>query len=63
MRIQGDGNAVSDLLVFLTRDEAAELRDGLNDLLANFDDPGWHAHVSSPDFQIELTIAPETQSK
>ncbi len=62
MRIQGDGNAVSDLLVFLTRDEAAELSDGLEDLLANFDDPGWPAHVSNPDFQIEMTIAPETLS-
>ncbi len=63
VRIQGDGNAVSDLLIFLTRDEAAELRDGPEDLLANFDHPGWHAHVSRPDFQIEMTIAPETLSK
>lgn len=59
MRITADGNTVSDVLVFLTKEEATELRDGIDALLTNFDDPGWHAHVSSPDFQIELTVAPD----
>ena len=59
MRITADGQTVSDVLVFLTKDEASELRDGIDALRSNFNDPGWHAHVSSPDFQIELTVAPE----
>ncbi len=57
MRIEGDGKPVSDLLVYLTRAEAAELRDAAEALLENMENPGWHAHVSSADYQIELTIA------
>ncbi len=62
MRMEADGKVVSDVLLFLTKTEAAELRDGIEALLANFDASGWHAHVSSPDFQIELTVAPEVPS-
>lgn len=47
------------LLVFLTRSEAAELRDAAEQLLQNFQEPGWHAHVASPDFQTEMTLAPD----
>lgn len=59
MQIVADGKAASDVLVYLTPAEAAELRDGIEALLTNFDDPGWHTHVASADFQIEMTIAPE----
>jgi hypothetical protein len=59
VRIQGDGSAVHDLLIFLSRPEASELRDAINELLENFDDASWHAHVSSADYQTEITVAPD----
>jgi hypothetical protein len=62
MRIEDDGRTLSDLLVFLTRAEAAELRDAAVSLLENFDDPRWHVHVSNADYQIEITIAPEVDA-
>lgn len=45
----------------LTRDEALELRDTLDTLLADPDpdpdpDPVRHEHVSSADYQTELTV-------
>jgi hypothetical protein len=39
----------------LTRDEALELRDTLDTLLAD-PDPARHEHVSSADYQTELTV-------
>ncbi len=57
MRIEGDGSEVRDLLLTVTRSEAAELRDTLDDLLHNFEVPGWHGHVSSADYQTEITVA------
>jgi hypothetical protein len=60
MRIDGNGAPIQDLLIFLTRPEVGELRDALDALLEHFDEPGWHAHVSSPDYQVEITVAPET---
>jgi hypothetical protein len=59
VKIRGDGAPVSDLLVFLSRAEAEELRDGLDKFLVHFDESGWHAHVSSSDYQPEITVAPE----
>ncbi len=61
MRIEGDNRTISNLVVFLTRAEAAELRDAAVDLLENFDDAGWHGHVSNADYQIEMTIAPDAE--
>lgn len=58
MEIRADQRVVTDLLVFLSREEAAELRDAADQLLLHFDEPGWHAHVSNPDYSIEITIAP-----
>jgi hypothetical protein len=57
VRIEGDGSGVHDLMLFLTRSEAAELRDTLADLLDHFEEPGWHGHVSSADYQTEITVA------
>jgi hypothetical protein len=44
------------MYLWLTDSEAAELRDALNDLLAEPGD-GWHAHVSSADYQTEISVA------
>ncbi len=60
MRIEGDGFCVHALMLFLTRAEAAELRDTLADLLDHFDEPGWHGHVASADYQTEITVAAGT---
>jgi hypothetical protein len=62
VQIHGDGTSISDLLIYLSKTEAAELRDALTGLLENFDDPGWHAHVSTPDSLTEVTVAPEVPS-
>jgi hypothetical protein len=40
MRIEADGVPASRLGLFLTRAEAAELRDALDDLLVHFDGRG-----------------------
>ena len=63
MKLYGDGNDVSDLLTYLLREEAAEVRDALVALLDNFDAPGWHAHVSTADYQPEVTVAPEVEEE
>ena len=57
MRIEGEpGEPLHGVYLWLTRSEAQELRDALNDLLAN-GGPEWHAHVPSGDFALEVTIA------
>ena len=38
----------------LTLSEAHELRDSLDDLLTS--PPGRHEHISSADYQVELTV-------
>ena len=48
------GKTFSSIYVALTDEEAAELRDGLNELLR--EGAGFHWHVSDSDFQTELTI-------
>ena len=61
MRIESTpGEALQTAYLWLTRSEVAELRDALNDLLAD-GDADWHAHVSSADFRIEVTIALDQQ--
>jgi hypothetical protein len=60
MRIEVGGEIVPRAGLFLTAVEASELRDILDDLLtSHVDDPAWHEHVSSADFQVELAVAPE----
>lgn len=57
MRIEKtDGTSLDSVVVALTRGEAAELRDAMTDLLARFNEPDFHAHVSSTDYQTELTL-------
>ncbi|HSV38313.1 MAG TPA: hypothetical protein VLI04_06085 [Nocardioidaceae bacterium] len=57
MRIEGSpGDALTSAFLWLSRSEAAELRDALNDVLAT-EQTDWHAHISSADYKIELTVA------
>lgn len=57
MRIESrPGEPLRAVYLWLTDSEAAELRDALNDLLGE-PGPGWHAHVSSSDFQAEISVA------
>ena len=56
MRIEVEpGQSLSAAYLWLTKEEAPELRDALVDLLADAG-PGWRAHVSSEDFTTEITI-------
>ena len=57
MRIEGaTGDRLSQVHLWLTPSEASELRDGLDDLVRR-SDPSWHAHVSSSDYETEISIA------
>lgn len=57
VRIEGEpGVAPSAAYLWLTADEARELRDTLIDLVAR-NDPSWHGHVASADFSREVTVA------
>lgn len=49
----GEDRPLSYVYVGLTDDEARELRDALDNLLAN---PATHVHVSSADFQNEISV-------
>jgi hypothetical protein len=60
MRIEGEpGQRLSTAYLWLTHDEASELRDAFDQMLAGADSR-WHAHVSATDFQTEVTIALDT---
>lgn len=65
MRLDGevdDGGQLWRVTLALTRTEAAELRDALDDLVGRFDraeTAAWHAHVSSSDFQTEINVVAE----
>ena len=60
MRIERKpGEPVSGVYLWLTREEAQELRDAMSDLL-NAGDADWHAHISSADYQAEITVALDT---
>lgn len=62
MRIESQpGVAVSTAYVWLTSDEARHLRDVLNSMLEHGARDDWHAHVSSADYQTEVTIAGDTR--
>ena len=57
VRIEGEpGEPLATVYLWLRPDEARELRDALDDLLSR-EDPNWHAHVASADFDREITIA------
>ena len=57
MRIEGTpSEPLSTAYLWLTQEEAAEVRDAMTDLL-NEGDADWHAHISSTDYKVELTVA------
>jgi hypothetical protein len=53
----GDRLPLSHVYLWMTDAEAAEMHDALNDLLSATLSEGWHAHVASSDFAVELTLA------
>jgi hypothetical protein len=56
MRIEGNpGEPLSAACLWLTRDEAKELADTLHQLLRD-DDYEAHHHISSADYQTEVTV-------
>lgn len=57
MRIEAAaGDQLRQIGLWLTPSEARALRDSLDDLLRT-DEPSWHAHVSSADYETEISIA------
>lgn len=56
MRIldQDNDRSVSSVIIYLTNSEAAELRDSVEQILA--DAIGRHEHVSSSDYSKEITV-------
>ena len=52
----GDDEAFPAVILHLSRNEAAELRNALNGLLANFGEPHWHARVADWDYTAEVTV-------
>ena len=60
MKIIADGSEVSNVVLWLSKSKVTELRGALADLLDRFEEPGFHAHVASKDYQTEVTIAAGT---
>ncbi len=61
MRIQRGDDVLGEVVIFLSRAEARELRDAAEDVLEHFEEDGYHAHISSADYQVEVTLAPERE--
>lgn len=59
MRIESkEGKPLHAVTLFLTEPEAHELRDSLDSMLATREEqPLRHEHVSSGDYQSEVTVA------
>lgn len=54
MRIVVDGQPCDEVVLRLTEAEAREMRDSIESLLA--DPASRHEHVSSADFQVQVTL-------
>ena len=53
-----DDSDTSAVTLFLTRSEAKELRDALDEMVTQEPaDSDWHSHVPSADCQTEITVA------
>jgi hypothetical protein len=62
MRIEGTpGQTLPSAYLWLTRAEAVELRDALDQMLADGDST-WHAHIASADYQTEVTVTLDLQA-
>lgn len=58
MRIESaDVTDLHNVNLWLTHAEASELRDALDDMLERGPSAEWHAHVSSADYQTEVSVA------
>lgn len=58
MRIESeDGSQLRKVSLWLTHDEASELRDAFQDMLERGPSVGWHAHVSSADADYETEVS------
>jgi len=58
MKLWGNGVEVQHLLVTLDRDEISAWQSALSALQRDFDQRGYHAHVSTSDDALEITFAP-----
>ena len=56
MKIEADDTPLASAMLYLTVNEAAELRDLLTDLIDRFDEDDFHGHVAGTDYQTELTV-------
>jgi hypothetical protein len=55
MKIEGTpGEQLPATYLWLSRSEAVELRDALNDMLEEGVDPSWHAHIPAADVTPRL---------
>ncbi|MCC5950729.1 MAG: hypothetical protein JJU45_01405 [Acidimicrobiia bacterium] len=62
MRIElTNDREVNNVYLFLSRAEIAELVGALEELMEHFEENGWHAHVSSHDYQREITVAADSE--
>jgi hypothetical protein len=50
-----DGNPLTKVYLALTRPEAKELRDALDDLETTTES-GWHVHVHDAEYEREVTV-------
>ncbi len=59
MRIldRGHDRPLSKIGLFLTKDEALELRDSLTSLLENKARKGFHHHINNAEYSKEITLA------
>ena len=48
---------LTDIILLLTRSEAAELRDSLNDVLKQTKWQDYHLHVDDSEYKHEITVA------
>jgi hypothetical protein len=54
------GQPLGSVYLALSDAEARELIDALNELIAT-KQTDWHAHVSDPSFQVEVTVSREDE--
>lgn len=59
MRILNNDNQLSikNISVFLTNEEAQELRDTIEQLIENSDKGSYHLHLNDKDFKHEITFS------
>jgi hypothetical protein len=59
MRILDEGNntAITNMVLMLTFEEAMELRDGLDQLIASDLKQNLHTHVSDSEYEHEVAVA------